>query len=69
MILSSLMMLSMVFVMITLAGESAKRIVEVNEKSTLTNPEKPIYSIKDGSVSFENVALSIPQKLKWFWKI
>jgi len=40
MILMSLMMLSMVFVMITMAGESAKRIVEViNEKSTMTNPE------------------------------
>ncbi|HHY52214.1 MAG TPA: ABC transporter ATP-binding protein, partial [Clostridiales bacterium] len=57
MILSSLMMLSMVFVMITLAGESAKRIVEVlDEKSTLTNPENPVYSVKDGSISFENVS-------------
>jgi ATP-binding cassette subfamily B multidrug efflux pump len=65
MILSSLMMLSMVFVMITLAGESAKRIVEVlNEKSTLTNPEKPIYSIKDGSVSFENVSFKYSPKAK-----
>lgn len=65
MILSSLMMLSMVFVMITLAGESAKRIVEVlNEKSTLTNPEKPIYSIKDGSVSFENISFKYSPKAK-----
>lgn len=63
MILSSLMMLSMVFVMIAIAAESAKRIVEVlNEKSTLTNPEKPIYSVKDGSVSFENVSFKYSQK-------
>lgn len=63
MILSSLMMLSMVFVMITLAGESAKRIVEVlNEKSTLNNIEKPIYSVKDGSISFENVSFKYSVK-------
>jgi len=63
MILSSLMMLSMVFVMITLAGESAKRIVEVlNEKSSLTNPENPVYSVKDGSISFENVSFRYSDK-------
>jgi len=63
MILSSLMMLSMVFVMITLAGESAKRIVEViKEKSTLTNPENPIYTVKDGSISFENVSFKYSEK-------
>jgi len=63
MILSSLMMLSMVFVMITLAGESAKRIVEViNEKSTLTNPENPVHTVKDGSVSFENVSFKYSEK-------
>lgn len=63
MILNSLMMLSMVFVMMTLAGESAKRIVEVlNEKSTLTNPENPEYSVKDGSISFENVSFKYYDK-------
>jgi len=63
MILISLMMLSMVFVMITLAGESAKRIVEViNEKSTLTNPEHPVYTVKDGSVSFENVSFKYSER-------
>jgi len=63
MILSSLMMLSMVFVMITLAVESAKRIVEViKEKSTLTNPENPIYTVKDGSISFENVSFKYSEK-------
>ncbi len=56
MMLSSLMMISMVFVMITMAGESSKRIVEVlNEKSTLSNPENPIYNVPDGSIDFENV--------------
>ena len=65
MILSSLMMLSMVFVMITLAGESAKRIVEViNEKSTLSNPENPIYTVKDGSISFKNVSFKYSEKAK-----
>jgi ATP-binding cassette subfamily B protein len=63
MILSSLMMLSMVFVMITLAGESAKRIVEVlNEKSTLANPENPVYEVTDGSISFENVSFKYSEK-------
>ncbi|MFU0827363.1 MAG: putative multidrug resistance ABC transporter ATP-binding/permease protein YheI [Lachnoclostridium sp.] len=63
MILSSLMMLSMVFVMITMAGESAKRIVEViSEKSTLTNPENPVYEVKDGSISFENVSFKYSKK-------
>lgn len=63
MILSSLMMVSMVFVMITISGESAKRIVEViKEKSTLTNPENPIYEVKDGSISFENVSFKYSEK-------
>ena len=55
-ILSSLMMLSMVFVMITMASESAQRIVEVlDEKSTLANPEQPLYEVKDGSIDFDHV--------------
>ena len=55
-ILSSLMMLSMVFVMITLASESAKRIVEVlEEKSSLVNPENPVYEVENGDVDFEHV--------------
>ena len=62
-ILSSLMMLSMVFVMITLASESAKRIVEVlEEKSSLVNPENPVYEVKDGSVDFENVSFKYSKK-------
>ena len=56
MVLSSLMMLSMIFVMLTISAESAERIVEVlEEKPSLTNPDKPVYEVKDGSVVFENV--------------
>ncbi|MCI8514917.1 MAG: ABC transporter ATP-binding protein [Lachnospiraceae bacterium] len=57
MILSSLMMLSMVFVMITLASESGKRIVEVlKEESTLANPPEPVYTVSDGSIDFSGVS-------------
>lgn len=63
MILSSLMMLSMVFVMITMAGESGKRIVEVlREESSLDNPENPIHEVADGSISFENVSFKYSEK-------
>ena len=56
-ILASLMMLSMVFVMITMAEESAKRIVEVlTEESVLQNPENPVMDVKDGSIDFDNVS-------------
>lgn len=56
MILSSLMMLSMVFVMITISMESAKRITEVlGESSTLTNPENPVHQVADGSIDFDHV--------------
>lgn len=63
MILSSLMMLSMVFVMITMAGESGKRIVEVlREESSLDNPENPVHEVADGSISFENVSFKYSEK-------
>lgn len=55
-ILMSLMMLSMVFVMITLSIASAERVVEVlNEKADITNPENPVMNVENGSVSFEHV--------------
>ena len=55
-ILSSLMVLSMVFVMVLMAQTSAERIVEVLvEESTLKNKENPIMDVKDGSIDFENV--------------
>ncbi|MDY4575543.1 MAG: ABC transporter ATP-binding protein, partial [Intestinibacter sp.] len=58
-ILMSLMMISMVFVMITMAKSSADRIFEVlEEKSTITNPKNPITEVKDGSIVFENVDFS-----------
>ena len=55
-ILSSLMMLSMIFVMITFSEESALRICEVlKEKSTLTSPDNAIKDVKDGSIDFDHV--------------
>lgn len=56
-VLMSLMMLSMVFAMIVMSVESARRICEIlNEKSTLHNPENPVYEVQNGSVDFENVS-------------
>ena len=55
-ILMSLMMLSMIFVMVTMSMASARRIVEVlDEKADLTNPENPDYEVRDGSIRFDNV--------------
>ncbi len=55
-IMMSLMMLSMVFVMLTMSVASANRICEVlNEKSDITNPEKPVYEVADGSIEFSHV--------------
>ncbi len=62
-ILMSLMMLSMVFVLITIADESAHRIVEVlSEASTLTNPEHPVMEMADGSVEFSQVSFRYSAK-------
>ena len=58
-ILMSFMMVAMVIVMITMARASAIRITEVlDEKPSVTNPENPVMTVKDGSVSFENVSFS-----------
>ncbi len=55
-IMISLMMLSMVLVIITIAQSSCERIVEVlDEKSDITNPQNPDMEVKDGSICFENV--------------
>ncbi|MGN0518117.1 MAG: ABC transporter ATP-binding protein [Acutalibacteraceae bacterium] len=55
-ILTSLMMLSMVFAMITISLSSARRIAEVlEEKTSITNPKNPIFTVKDGSICFNNV--------------
>lgn len=62
-ILMSLMMLSMVFVMITMSLESAERIVEVlQEKSNLVSPEHAVTEVKDGSIDFENVNFKYSKK-------
>jgi ATP-binding cassette subfamily B protein len=62
-ILMSLMMLSMVFVMIIISRASAERIVEIlNEESDLKNGENPVYTVRDGSITFENVTFSYAQK-------
>ena len=56
-ILMSLNMLSMIFVMLTMSEESARRIVEVLvEESDLSNPENPVYEVADGSIDFEHVS-------------
>ena len=55
-IMMSLMMLSMIFVMVTMSFASAERITEIlNEKSDLQNPENPVMEIKDGSIVFNHV--------------
>ena len=62
-ILSSLMMLSMIIVMITMSGESARRITEVlNEESTLKNCENPEHTVKDGSIDFDSVSFRYSRK-------
>jgi len=63
-ILMSLMMISMAFVMVIMSRSSAERIVEVlNEKSDLTNCENPIYEVKDGSITFNDVHFSYSKNL------
>ena len=66
-ILNSLMMVSMVFVMITMSEESARRIVEVlRERSTLTNPAEPVRTVKDGSIDFDHVNFKYSAKAHRF---
>ena len=64
-ILMSLMMLSMIYVMITMSLESMKRICEVlREEPTLTNPQNAVSAVADGSVTFENVSFKYSEKAK-----
>ncbi len=64
-ILMSLMMISMVFVMITISGESAARIVEVlHEKPTITNPQNPEFKVPNGSIDFSGVSFKYSEKAK-----
>jgi ATP-binding cassette subfamily B protein len=62
-ILSSLMMVSMIFVMVTMAMESARRIVEILEEvPDLKSPENPVMEVNDGSIEFKNVSFSYIKK-------
>ncbi len=55
-VLMSLMMISMIIVMLTMSVEAVRRIAEVlEEEPTITNPQNPLYEVKDGSVIFKNV--------------
>lgn len=55
-ILMSLMMLSMIYVMLTISAQAAKRVCEVlDEVPDMTDPENPVTEVKDGSIDFENV--------------
>ncbi len=64
-ILIQLMMLSMIYVMLTMSGESLKRIFEVlEEKSTLVNPENAVTLVADGSIEFKDVAFKYSEKAK-----
>ena len=56
-VMMQLMMISMIYVMLTISAESMKRIVEVlDEEPSLTNPENPVMTVADGSIDFENVS-------------
>ena len=58
-ILMSLLMISMIFVMLTMARASGDRIAELlDEESNLHEPENPVYDVKDGSIDFDNVHFS-----------
>ena len=66
-ILMSLMMLSMIFVMLTISGEAARRVVEVlDTEPTLKNPEHPVTEVKDGSVDFEDVSFKYNPEAKTY---
>ena len=62
-VLMSLMMLSMIYVILTMSSESIKRICEVlDETPALHNPENPVTEVSDGSVDFENVCFKYSSK-------
>ena len=64
-ILISLMMISMIYVMLTMSAESAKRICQVLvEQSSLHDPEQPVMEVPNGSIDFENVSFKYSKKAK-----
>lgn len=63
-ILMSLMMLSMIFVMVTMSKASCERVIEVlDEQSDLTNCQSPVTEVKDGSIDFEDVSFSYSNRM------
>lgn len=66
-ILMSLMMISMIYVMLTMSAESAKRICEVlDEEPDMKEPESPITGVRDGSIDFDNVNFKYSEKAQKF---
>lgn len=66
-ILMSLMMISMIYVMLTMSAESAKRICEVlDEEPDMKEPESPITEVRDGSIDFDNVNFKYSEKAQKF---
>ncbi len=66
-ILMSLMMLSMIYVILTISAESIKRVCEVlNEESAITDPENPVQTVRDGSITFENVSFKYAETAKQY---
>ena len=64
-VLMSLMMISMIYVMLTMSLESVKRLAEViNETSTISNPENPVYEVADGSIDFQDVHFKYSKEAK-----
>lgn len=64
-ILMNLMMLSMIFVMLTMSAASARRVCEVlTEEPDLKNPENPVFEVKDGSICFDHVSFSYKKDAK-----
>ena len=64
-ILMSLMMLSMIYVMLTMSAESVRRIREIlEEEPALENPANPVMAVRDGSIDFENVSFKYQKEAK-----
>ena len=64
-ILMSLMMLSMIYVMLTMSAESVRRIREIlEEEPALENPANPVMTVRDGSIDFENVSFKYQKEAK-----
>ena len=66
-ILIQLQMLSMIYVILTMSAESARRITEVlDEERTVTNPENPVYDVPDGSIEFRDVRFKYSSEAKLY---